>query len=419
MTDLRVRDATEADLPAALTIRNRSFGPLGDGGQAWWQRVAQETLGGRMLAVVDGDDRVLATGRIRPYEQVWGGRPVQMGGIAGVYVDPSARGRGVASVLARGLISRMAELGDAVSCLYPTAPTLYRRSGWEFGGEQTRITYAAESLRDLRAVGAGVSVRPAGPDDAARFAELERRHCERLALSGPMPASEQTWRSRLEDDELITYLADDGFVSYTLADEVLTVAHLVGADPATAAALWSVVGSGSSAAPRVRAWVDPRDPVRLSAPGQPELEVRAVPWMLRVVDLAAAVQARGFAAGLTASARLTVTDPEAAGNTGHWQVAVAGGRGKAVRDERPPVPERTTHAVGRNDSAHSASAPAATPAATAQEGLRVGPQGLAALWCGWSVARLRQAGLAEGGGPDNDAALDAIFACQPFLTEYF
>jgi hypothetical protein len=35
------------------------------------------------------------------------------------------------------------------------------------------------------------------------------------------------------------------------------------------------------------------------------------------------------------------------------------------------------------------------------------------------VSRLRQAGLASGGTPDDDAALDAVFACQPFITEYF
>ena len=80
MTQLRVRDVTEADLPAILRIRARSFGPLADGGERWWRRVADETLGGRMLAVVDADDTVLASGRARPFGQVWGGRHQPMGG---------------------------------------------------------------------------------------------------------------------------------------------------------------------------------------------------------------------------------------------------------------------------------------------------------------------------------------------------
>ena len=143
MSELRTRDVVDADLPAVLAIRNRSFGPLGIGGDAWWQRVSAETLGGRMIAVVDDSDTVLGAGRIRPYEQAWGGRHLRMGGVAGVYVEPSARGRGVATTLTRALITRMGELGDVVSCLFPTTATLYRRSGYEIGGVQTRTTYAA------------------------------------------------------------------------------------------------------------------------------------------------------------------------------------------------------------------------------------------------------------------------------------
>ena len=49
----------------------------------------------------------------------------------------------------------------------------------------------------------------------------------------------------------------------------------------------------------------------------------------------------------------------------------------------------------------------------------MGARGLAALWCGWSTSRLRQAGLLTGGSPDDDAALDLLFAATPYLTEYF
>ena len=44
---------------------------------------------------------------------------------------------------------------------------------------------------------------------------------------------------------------------------------------------------------------------------------------------------------------------------------------------------------------------------------------MAALWCGWTMSRLRLAGLATGGDPAADTALDAIFSCTPFMTEYF
>ena len=78
MSELRTRDVVDADLPAVLAIRNRSFGPLGIGGDVWWQRVSAETLGGRMIAVVDESDTVIGAGRIRPYEQAWGGPDPQL-----------------------------------------------------------------------------------------------------------------------------------------------------------------------------------------------------------------------------------------------------------------------------------------------------------------------------------------------------
>lgn len=429
MSELRVRDVTEADLDAVLTIRSRSFGPLGSGGQGWWQRVADETMGGRMLVVVEtadsrsASDRVLGSGRIRPYQQVWGGRHLPMGGVAGVYVDPAARGRGVASLLGRALVQRMIELGDVVSCLYPTAPMLYRAVGYELGGGQTRLTYAADALRSLRSVGAGVSLRAAGPGDAARFEELARAHQQQNRLSGPMLPTVETWRAQLADTEMIHYLADDGFVAYSLGGGVLTVEGLVAQSPGTAAALWSVVGSGSSAAPVVKAWLDPRDPVALAVGGLPDAGVHTVPWMLRVVDLGGAVAARGFAPGLVASASVAVTDPDAPANTGTWVIAVSGGRGKAVLQQPSTVPTRTTHprSSGHNPESSGHSSTASGPAASGhdEQPVRLEARGLAALWCGWTLSRLRQAGLAVGGSPTDDAALDAIFVGQPFMTEYF
>ncbi|MDN5779895.1 MAG: GNAT family N-acetyltransferase, partial [Humibacillus sp.] len=70
-------------------------------------------------------------------------------------------------------------------------------------------------------------------------------------------------------------------------------------------------------------------------------------------------------------------------------------------------------------SGHFRTAP--RPAASGHDDgpVRLEPRGLAALWCGWPLPRLRQAGLASGGPLGDDEALDAIFACQPFMTEYF
>ncbi|HET8595595.1 MAG TPA: GNAT family N-acetyltransferase [Intrasporangium sp.] len=403
MTELRVRDVTEDDLPAILRIRSRSFGPLGEGGERWWRRVADETLGGRMLAVVDASDTVLAAGRARPFEQVWGGRHQPMGGVAGVYVDPVARGRGVASLLMRGLLDRMASLGDAVSCLFATAPGLYRGVGYEFGGPLPRFTYAAHDLRALRSLSGGLRPRPALPDDAELLHSVMRSDQERNRLSGPRLPGADTWRVELGDEETIAYVLDGraggpmGFVSYALADETLKVDTLVAETPEAAASLWWVVGSGSSAAATVQAHLDPRDPVALLAGAEAKHTVEQHLWMLRVIDLPGAVAARGFSPALEASVRLQVEDTDLPVNSGTWRLTVSSGVATAALvEERAPVEEPRT----------------GLPAT-------MGPRGLAALWCGWPVSRLRQAGLVRGGSPEEDRALDAVFAGAPYMTEYF
>ncbi|GAB3056898.1 hypothetical protein GCM10027053_18010 [Intrasporangium mesophilum] len=426
MSDLRTRDVTEADLQAILTVRNRSFGPLRTDEQTWWRQVADETLGGRWLAVVDESDAIVGAGRVRSYEQAWGGRFLPMGGVAGVYVEPAARGRGVATLLTGALIERMGDLGDVVSCLFPTTTSLYRRSGFEVGGVQTRTTYAAPLLRDLARSSSVPALRAAGPQDAERLRAMTREGQVRHTQSGPMVPSEAAFRSMLERADLICYIVegsgdvadaaaaadadadgargarDAGFVVYDLSDEVVTVEHLVADTPESALALWGVVASGSSAAPTVHTYLDPRDPVALLLPGLPSIEVRQVPWMARVIDLAEAVAGRGFAPGLTASADLVVSDPEAAGNSGWWRFSVDRGWGTAelLDPEAAAMETAVTTASGTTVA-------------------RVGARGLAALWCGWTTSRLRQAGLVVGGDPDADAALDAIFACTPHLTEYF
>ena len=46
-------------------------------------------------------------------------------------------------------------------------------------------------------------------------------------------------------------------------------------------------------------------------------------------------------------------------------------------------------------------------------------RGLAALYAGTPVATLRRAGLADGGSPAADAALDGAFAATPFMLDGF
>ena len=112
-------------------------------------------------------------------------------------------------------------------------------------------------------------------------------------------------------------------------------------------------------------------------------------WMLRVVDAAAAVAGRGFPAGVGLIMVLRLADPDRPGQDGWWTLEVDGGKGTL------------------------------TPAGPVPGALALGPRGFAALYAGSPLATLRRAGLAAGGDPGGDAALDAVFGADAFMLEFF
>jgi predicted acetyltransferase len=110
-----------------------------------------------------------------------------------------------------------------------------------------------------------------------------------------------------------------------------------------------------------------------------------------VVDAGAAIAARGFPPGVSASVPLEIHDQARPANSGHWRLTVADGAGTLTPNEGVPSPAPLT----------------------------LGPRGLGALYAGTPVATLRLAGLAAGGGQQADAALDAAFAATPYMVDDF
>ena len=88
---------------------------------------------------------------------------------------------------------------------------------------------------------------------------------------------------------------------------------------------------------------------------------------------------------------LEIHDQARPANSGHWQLAVAGGTGALTQNGSVPSPGRLT----------------------------LGPRGVAALYAGTPVATCGLAGLASGGTPEADAALDTAFAAAPFMVDDF
>jgi predicted acetyltransferase len=385
---LRTRDLTIDDLDSAFDVRSRSYGPLDPSMRDWWNEVQRESINThRAIGVFDGD-RLLGHAKVRAYQQFWGGRPMPMGGIAGVVVAPDARGRGVGSHLMAAIAERSRELGDLVSALYPATVPIYRAMGWEVVGALHRISMSADALRTLG--GKGVPTRTATESDVGPFmTSLQDRYAAQRA-NGPKLLSVGEAKEHLTGDAMMSYVSDGGFVVYEWHKDDLVVSYLLADTPKTARALWSVVGSGSSIAKKVVAYVDPDDPIHLLLPEEVAHECQLKRWMLRVLDVPKAIAARGFSPGITGAATLSLNDPQLPGNSGSWRLEVSGGRGELTAFEA-------------TDNA-----------------LELGPNGFAALYAGTPVRVLRTAGLASGGEPAQDELFDAAFAGRAaYLLEYF
>jgi len=384
---LRLVDITEDHLEDVLRIRRQSFGTMASGDRdEWWKYAVKFLEDGRYVGVADGD-ALVAAARFWDFGQWWSGRRIPVAGVAGVVVSPEYRGRGVGSLLMRGVMRRGVEKGFPLSALYPATTVIYRHLGYEFGGSRYKYSFQSADLRRLG--GKDVSIRRAGPDDAQRFLEVASRVNESRRSNGVLiwPLDEiEEW---LADEDNTAFLADDGFVLYNWAgDEELSVDELIAGSEQTARALWATVGSGSSIARTVHAYLPPGDPIHLMIETEADKKAEEQRWMLRLLDAPAAIAARGFAPSAVLEVDVRIDDPDVPENSGDWHLTVADGVGELAPAE-------------------------------AADSMRFGPRGLAALYAGTSLNVLRGAGLAKGPAT-NDAALDAAFAgSASYMLDYF
>ncbi|WP_370617493.1 GNAT family N-acetyltransferase [Mumia qirimensis] len=384
---MEIRDLSPDDLDDALDVRSRSFGPLSSGDSEQWKALARRSIDEkRMLGAYVGGT-VVASARINHFGQWWAGRRVPMAGIGGVVVAPEHRGSGVGSALMHRVLERSRELGFVLSALYPATTAPYRSVGYEIAGTRRVVEISTDALRRL--TGPDVPLRRAGADDAAEIARAIAATSASARDSGPFDWEPVEIARDLEDDEILTYLADDGVVSYSFASDHYDVQTITASSASTLRALWRIVGSGSSVRSTARVALGPHDPVWWMLPDN-EITTRETQWwMLRLIDAPAAIAARGFPPGLEVDAALTLSDPLDVAGSGAYSLTVSDGVGEL---------RRTSSAAG---------------------GVTLGPRGAAALYSGTPLASLRRSGLAEGGDADTDARIDAAFAATAFMTDYF
>lgn len=362
---MTVRPFDAADTDAVLRMRRLAFGSTDSLGpaEAWSGLIAEDASG------------VVGVTRVWRYRQFFGGVAVPCGGVASVVVLPHAGGQGVAGELLRAAVGLMRENGQPVSALYPTLPALYRRHGWEHVGSLERLPVPMHVLARLRV---DRPVRPAVEADlpSLRAAYLRTAAAVNGMLDRSGPAFDVAEVLGLDLVHVVP--GEDGLRGYLSAErrgDSLVAHDVVGDDADTVRALLGSLAAWSSVAGEVTLrLVDPALDLVLPRTAAP---VDTHPWMLRVVDLPAAVAARGWPAA--EHARPFTVDVELADEDAPWH----SGRHRLVWDGTAVSCEPG----GRGD-------------------VRLHPRGLAAWYAGSAdSATLRRAGLLVGG---RATGLDAL-----------
>ena len=348
------------------------------------------------------DGRILAAKTVdREYISVIGGRPVTTAGIAGVAVAPEYRSLGLARSIMTDTLARARARGAVISTLFRTAPALYRSLGYEQVAELVTAELPVSALAGLRVL-PRIRLRRAEAADApamrAVYMQLAAEGSCLLSRTGPCFARSN---AELVDafDGVTLAIGEsgsvDGYASWDRGEgygpgAIFAVHDLLGLTSDAVASLLAMAASFGAVTPTVRLRTSGADPVHWLIPGAGWTATDVRQYLLRVVELVAAVEQRGWPASVSGVLQVSVQDQVCPWNTGNHRIVFDGGRAQV----QPGT----------------------------GSGVQMTPTGLALFLAGGGVtsAALRRAGMLAGGSPGHDLLLNAAMAGpRPAILDYF
>ena len=343
------------------------------------------------------------TAALIPMAQWFGGRPVPAVGIAAVTVEGAERGRGIAAALLRALLEEARARGLAFALLHAATLPLYRRLGFARAG--VAIDYQLSVARTLAPLAdparrETVRLRPLPDRDPAPLAALRARQARQC--NGQLERPPLLWANLLnpadeDPPEVLTIEGERGPEGYLVlhppvGDRLrITDLCLLGGDAAR-----QLLSFLAGYAGRAETVLWPGGPDDCLIHLAPEVEVDIDDWDLwlgRVVDVPAALAARGYPPGLATRLDLVIEDTILSANHGRWRLDVEGGAGSVA-----PVP----------------------PGAGAAPALRLSVAALAPLFTGHlGAAALAAMGLIEGDQAAIERAGLLFTSSPPWLADRF
>lgn len=382
---IELHDLTDDAWAALVPVLAQSF----NAPEAGWS-VFRARVGDAAFRVAHDGGRVVGGYAVYDFGQRWQGRDVRLGGIAGVGVAPDARGRGVARAMMVDALTRLRAQGVPVAGLYPASWRVYRAVGYDHAGERTLYEAPAAALARFRPE---AEVTPVDPTDPAAHAAFAARY---RPAHGNLVRNAAVWGRLTQPYVGRRYgwlVGDDGYVILGHAPPEgphwdLEVVDLAAPSAPTARTVLSLLGGHRSMVRQVRWFGSPADGL---ASHLDEPVVRVVEqqrWMLRLVDLPAALRGRGWPEGAAGTLHLRVEDELFPDQAGAWTLEVADGRAE-VRRGGPGT-------------------------------LRLSARALGPLYSGYlDGPALVAAGLAEGDAPSLATASRLFAAPTPWMREMY
>jgi len=346
------------------------------------------------------DDLLVARLVDREYDAYFGGVPVPTCGVAGVTVAAEHRFQGILTPLFATLFRNAMQRGAFISTLFPSAPRIYRRFGYEMIAEYVRVKIPTSILA---AVPPPTTIRTRRADAADFDAIRALYDAWAIEQNGPLSRRRVSFTATAEDfigTFTGTTVAVDGneticgFASWNRGQGVgegasIKISDLLATNADGYRAVLSVIGSFSSVTASVKTDTSGDDLARLFLPGAEWRVIESFPYMLKILDVTESLTRRRYPPGMTATYRFGIEGDFISENNRAYELKVKEGR--AVCSHADHADRMLT------------------------------PQGLALLYAGaQSCANLRLAGHLNGGDLNQDLDWDALFAGrQRHIRDYF
>lgn len=312
------RIATPNDVQAMCRALSLAFGGTEEDVSTWIDMVGLDSF-----RTLDDGGRIAGTALLTPMGQYFGGVSVPMTGVAGITITPHQRGRGLAARLMRACHEEVGAGPTPLTCLYASTQSLYRRVGYEQAGHLFRVVLPLKSIPFT----SGAPAREATEADRDAVAD-----CYRRAVShqdGHLDRGDYLWNRVYEPKgkESRGFVIDgpagvDAYVFFQQKDELpdgrynLYITDLNAATPEAARSLLAFLAGFRSMANEAVFNAGPMHPLLMLLPEQHFSMTRREYWMLRLVDVAGALTARGYPPGLRAQVHLDITDDDVSRNRG-------------------------------------------------------------------------------------------------------